>query len=361
MAKNMVCLGWLLFLGPEYDLVAMRQSIQETTGVQVALRFRNIQDQLNAQAKQHEQRIKAIHIEVDWTESAEKRKRLQEAFSVDASEFPTGIKMRLVPELSAITNPNGWAKAAQLQALQAQFLTISETYVLHVTPHPEYNKRRTLTTLQQFVPTSPHATPFNQPFHAVSPLAKIDGYIIRYLPEHRSKVLAIITRLEELLPGLQAGRDIKGPVAIKTTNILQTSRSQGLNLTGKRDPPSPQGKPSSGQLDKSKAAYLTPTSGIWSLSREPKRVLLNQVRMLPIPGMPEKYATSISSTTQHPYSQLAPTIIHSQLNPNRWLTAILMLLQNTAWDRWKYRNNLTPTGWGEILASRLDTKSIIQS
>jgi len=93
MAENTVCLGWLLFSGPEYDLVAMRQSLQETTGVQVALRFRNIQDQLHAQAKQHEQHIKAIHIEVGWTESAEKRKHLQEAFSVDASEFPTGIKM----------------------------------------------------------------------------------------------------------------------------------------------------------------------------------------------------------------------------------------------------------------------------
>jgi len=50
-------------------------------------------DHLPAQAKQHEQRIKAIHIEVDWTEPAEKWKCLQEAFSVDASEFPMGIKM----------------------------------------------------------------------------------------------------------------------------------------------------------------------------------------------------------------------------------------------------------------------------
>jgi len=249
----------------------------------------------------------------------------------------------------------------QLQALQARFLAISETYVLHVTPHPEYNKRRTLTMLQQFMPTSPHATPFNQPFHAVSPLAKIDGYIIRYLPEHRSKVLAIINWLEELLPGLQVGRDIKGPVAIKTTNILQTSRSQGLNLTGMGEPPSSQGKPSSGQLAKSKVAYLTPMGGIWSQLRETKRVLLNQVQMLLIPGMTENFETSISSTTQHPYPQLAPTIIQSQLNPNRWLTAILMLLQNTSRDWWKYQNSLTPTGWGEILASRLDTKSIIQS
>jgi len=147
-------------------------------------------------------------------------------------------------------------------------------------------------------------------------------------------------------------------MAIKTMNTSQASTPQGLHLTGKGDPPSLQGKSSSGQLAQSKAAYLMATGGIWSQSREPTIIPFNQARIPLLPGMTDNFESITNSTTKHPYPQPAPTITHSQLNPNCWLTAILRLLQNIAWDWWKYQNGIVPTGAGELLVSVLDTISL---
>jgi len=63
--ETAVCLGWLLFLAPEYDLEELQQAILLATGVKVALHYCIIQDSLLVQAPCQTPWIKAIHIEVD--------------------------------------------------------------------------------------------------------------------------------------------------------------------------------------------------------------------------------------------------------------------------------------------------------
>jgi len=48
--------------------------------------------------------------------------------------------MQLVAEFQALTNPNAILKATKLQAIQAQFLSSSETALIWATPNSDYNK-----------------------------------------------------------------------------------------------------------------------------------------------------------------------------------------------------------------------------
>jgi len=116
LAEETICLGWLLYSALEYDLLALSQRIKKDTGGNVALRFWIIQDGLPAQANRRKPRIKAIHLEVEQGISSQLLKRIESTYSLTARTFPLGIKMRLVPELQAMTNPEVYNKAINLQA-----------------------------------------------------------------------------------------------------------------------------------------------------------------------------------------------------------------------------------------------------
>jgi len=88
LVKTTVCLGWLLFSGPEYNLEELRRAILSATGVKVALRYRIIRDSLPVQASRQTPRLKAIHIEVDSKEPKNHREQIGKVFSASTKEFP---------------------------------------------------------------------------------------------------------------------------------------------------------------------------------------------------------------------------------------------------------------------------------
>ena len=57
----------------------------------------------------------------------QQKKCIDRIYAPFAQTFPLGIKMRLMPEIHDLTNPETLAKVAQLQALQAHFLASTET------------------------------------------------------------------------------------------------------------------------------------------------------------------------------------------------------------------------------------------
>ena len=67
LVEQTVCLGWLLFSAPEYNVEELRRTILAITGVRVALRYRRIRDTLPKQVAGPPSTVKAIHIEVDTT------------------------------------------------------------------------------------------------------------------------------------------------------------------------------------------------------------------------------------------------------------------------------------------------------
>jgi len=129
-----------------------------------------------------------------------------------------GIKMRLVAEISTCTNYKVNLKAKQWQALQAHFLAISDTRLLHVTLHPDYNKHCTMATLQQFLlhkslPTPPEC----HLFYTVSPSAQSDEFIMQFLPQHQTKVDQVIPRLMKKLLGVQVGLTVPQTLLLSCT------------------------------------------------------------------------------------------------------------------------------------------------
>jgi len=108
--------GWLLYSTPEYNLPALSQQIKKDTGGDVALHFRIIHDSLSAHANRRKPHIKAIHLEVKQGISSQLLKRIESIYSLTARTSPLGIKMCLVPELHATTNPEVYDKAINLQA-----------------------------------------------------------------------------------------------------------------------------------------------------------------------------------------------------------------------------------------------------
>jgi len=130
LAEETICLGWLLYSAPEYNLSALSQQIKKDTGGDVALCFRTIQDSLPVHAIRNKPHIKAIHLDVAQGVSAQLVKRIEGTYSSTTRTFPLGIKMQLVPELQATANPVGFDKAINLQARQKRFLAYTKTYMI---------------------------------------------------------------------------------------------------------------------------------------------------------------------------------------------------------------------------------------
>jgi len=147
--------GVAVFLAPEYNTEEIRQTILMTTRVRVALWYQRICNNLPEYAMYLPANIKAIHIEVDKATAWNQKESIGLVFSPTTKEFPVGIKMRLVPEISTSIDFKACLKAKQCQELQACFLEISDTRTLCVTLHPEYNKHHTMATLQWFLCTTP--------------------------------------------------------------------------------------------------------------------------------------------------------------------------------------------------------------
>ncbi len=116
LAEETICLGWLLYSAPEYNLSALSQQIKKDTGGDVVLCFRMIQDGLPVHAIRNKPHIKAIHLDVAQGILAQLVKCIEGTYSSTARTFPLGIKMQLVPELQATANPIGFDKAINLQA-----------------------------------------------------------------------------------------------------------------------------------------------------------------------------------------------------------------------------------------------------
>jgi len=105
LVEETICIGWLLYSAPEYDLPALSQQIKKDTGGDVALCFQIIHDGLPAHANCRKPCIKAIHLEVKQGISSQLLKCIESTYSLTTRTFHLGIKMWLVPELQTMTNP----------------------------------------------------------------------------------------------------------------------------------------------------------------------------------------------------------------------------------------------------------------
>jgi len=127
LAEQTICIGWLLYSAPEYNLNILRRQIKQDTGIDVALRFHSISDDGSGQANCTTPRTKALHLEVDSHTSPSQLNCIERLYSAAAKTFPAGIKMRLVPARRLEINKAHVTKVGQLILLQACFLKFTET------------------------------------------------------------------------------------------------------------------------------------------------------------------------------------------------------------------------------------------
>jgi len=71
--------------------------------------------------------IKALHIEIDQVHQTMVQSQIEHLFSLKATVFPLGIKMRLVRDYRILTNAQAKAKADCLRSHQELFLAQMET------------------------------------------------------------------------------------------------------------------------------------------------------------------------------------------------------------------------------------------
>jgi len=122
-------------------------------------------------------------------------------YSSKAQTFPLGIKMKLVPKFTSMTNEEAHAKASRFQALQAHFLAQTETSLLCVNPDTVHNRHTMYETLHAFSLTSHHMHKMAQPlFYAINPMKQQVGYLVRYLPQQCTKAHQVIAQNQELFP-----------------------------------------------------------------------------------------------------------------------------------------------------------------
>jgi len=135
LAEQMVCLGWLLFLVPEYDGSKLWSIIQEFLGEEVALCYHSIQKGTNGSLAYDITTVKAIHMEVGKNLLPTQCQQITSMYSSSVQTFPLDIKMCLVPKFSAMPKSNTPARALMLMDHQAWFLLCSTTSKLSLDSH----------------------------------------------------------------------------------------------------------------------------------------------------------------------------------------------------------------------------------
>jgi len=237
---------------------------------------------------------------------------------------------------------------------QARFLNRSATSKLSLATHSNLTVAQMTNLLRSTSRTYPSTNQTVTPlFHAVSPMIRSKGCIIRYLPQHRSAVLETMVQLQTFLPGFQgpsespsisatscqrAGledpslRDIAKQTASKAT--AQDSSGTGGRMQITMEP----GRPPNTSSVHKKAVNALPQFApgcTRNLLQEIIRIL-DQLFHSQLPRLDlDLSITTVppSANSKLPCPQKGPMLL-------RWLMAILQLLQNTAWDQWSYRNGL---------------------
>jgi hypothetical protein len=119
--ERTIGIGWLLFSTLTMDVDALAPAILAATSVDVGLRWGVINTGRNADIPA-DQRVRALHIEVDAKYHSLDRAQLLHLYSSSRTkDFPLDIRMRLVPEFGELVNKDAQTKVERLRNRQAAF------------------------------------------------------------------------------------------------------------------------------------------------------------------------------------------------------------------------------------------------
>jgi len=121
--------------------------------------------------------------EVDKADPASSRNRIKRLYSLAATVFPLGIKMRMVRELCLLTNANTKAKAASLWTTQQRFLDNMNICISWELATLKLIDKATQASLRQIIMAIPNLDcPKQRLFHSVNKMYSNNGYIFQFKP-----------------------------------------------------------------------------------------------------------------------------------------------------------------------------------
>ena len=144
-----------------------------------------------------ENKIRAIHVEADPSDAASAKRWLERTYGTQTKgPFPNGIKMRLVPELTPLTNHQTRVKIESLRARQARFCkkavrtrTWELTSLDHISSDVGFSLRHLMMEIKS------KEKPALNLFHTVDHHWRGDGHVVTYLPEFESEARMMLIGL----------------------------------------------------------------------------------------------------------------------------------------------------------------------
>ncbi len=182
-----------------------------------------------------------------------------------------------------------------------------------------------MASLRKFLLHNPLPTPSKDHlFYAVSPVTSSDKVIVRFLPQHQTKVEKVISHLVRHLPGIFMGWAIpqRLPSPTRSVPVATTHpRTFPVNTVTALDP-----QVAGHQEVLDKYFWLTFLAAFKPIS------------------MPVSKQSFIHS------DPVACTQITSPCNHvlYRWLQALAQLFQNMAWDKWRYQIGILLELWDPV-------------
>jgi len=181
-------------------------------------------------------------------------------------------------------------------------------------------------------------------------MEKKEGYLIRYLPQHGPQARKVITLITELLPGLKIPQDLP-PNPNTDKPKAKTSANGATTKLTSRTTPAPAHQPMPKEEPKLMDKWIEQQSNSQPQDPDLQEHGDGFWYRIHAPGRLSYLPDAQQYQKDHPRC-LSKVVIPSNYHQDQWLLALWQLLQDTAWDRWRYQNGVRrPAGpkWDESL------------
>ena len=194
-------LGWLLYSHRGLEEDHLKEVILQKTDIEVGLRYRAVRIGAYDPNRKKEDMVMATHIEVAAHEYEDADKIIGGYYSASSTNFPSNIRMRLVPTFETLGNRDSREKARHLAAIQLAWTSnIKSTRTWEIATLDRTCRENNM-TLREMILAVPHPTKNTQLFHGVSRGFRNDSVLLTYVPQYESEAQMMIAGL---LPYLKA-------------------------------------------------------------------------------------------------------------------------------------------------------------
>ena len=215
--ERTICVGMLQYSHGNMDFENLARILENAIDLPVQLRWRVISIGWRSGPIDEENKIRAIHIEVEHSEARNALSLLSNKFGKTMSTLPGGWRMRFFPEFTRVRSVANQNKIKEMRKRQGHFLNIIEKIYskdLHLLDHihtykdPNTNQGVALPTLRKMVlgiksfqPGLEHLSLFHSVDTAWAPRGRADrGYCFLVMPHLQCEGAMMV---QNLLPYLR--------------------------------------------------------------------------------------------------------------------------------------------------------------